>query len=83
MATATEVQGAAHAALASDDVLRVARTDAEQAYRDLTPYRISLSLEADGWHVDYTLKDTKLHGGGPHYVIEPTTGAIVSKIYEQ
>jgi hypothetical protein len=57
--------------------------DAEQAYRDLAPYRITLVLERDGWHVDFELKDLSMNGGGPHYVIEPSTGKILSKRYEQ
>jgi hypothetical protein len=69
--------------ITSDQVLRIARLDAEQAYRDLTPYRISLAMEADGWHVDYELKNPKLNGGGPHYLIDPLTGKILSKKYEQ
>jgi hypothetical protein len=40
-------------------------------------------LEADGWHVDYQLKTPGVKGGGPHYVIDRITGAIVSKRYEQ
>src|SRR5688572_4901447 len=72
----TDVTRAApRSGLSSDQILRVARLDAEQAYQDLTPYRISLVLETDGWHVDYLLKDPNLNGGGPHYVIEPVTGA--------
>src|SRR5438132_5845883 len=39
-----------------DTALRIAQTDAEQVYRDLSRYRIVLALEADGWHVDYQLK---------------------------
>jgi hypothetical protein len=69
--------------LSSDEVLRVARLDAERAYRDLTPYRISMVLERDGWHVDYQLKDSSLNGGGPHYVIHPGSGVILNKKYEQ
>ena len=69
--------------LASDQVLRIARVDAEHAYRDLTPYRISIALEHDGWHIDYQFKDPNLNGGGPHYVIDPFTGVILSKVYEQ
>jgi len=49
----------------------------------LTPYRISIALEPDGWHIDYELKDPHLNGGGPHYVIDPASGAIVGKRYEQ
>jgi hypothetical protein len=40
-------------------------------------------LEPDGWHVEYYLKDPNLNGGGPHYVIDVQTGAILSKKYYQ
>ena len=69
--------------LACDEALKIARTDAEQVYRDLSLYRISVVLEADGRQVDYALKDSALQGGGPHYLIDATTGDIVSKRYEQ
>ena len=70
-------------AIPGDRALAVAQADAEQAYRDLSVYRIQLVLEADGWHVDYELKDPRLKGGGPHYVIDAVKGVIVSKRYEQ
>jgi hypothetical protein len=69
--------------LAGDQALTIAQADALQAYRDLSPYRIQLVLEDDGWHVDYELKDPRMKGGGPHYVIDAVRGAIVSKRYEQ
>jgi uncharacterized membrane protein YkoI len=69
--------------ISCDQALRIARTDAESAYRDLSMYRIAISLEEDGWLVDYELKDPNLQGGGPHYVIDARTGAILSKRYEQ
>ena len=34
-------------------------------------------------HVDYDLKPPTLKGGGPHYVIDETSGAILKKRYEQ
>lgn len=71
------------AALAGDQALAIAQADALRVYRDLSPYRIQLLLEDDGWHVDYELKDARLKGGGPHYLIDAHTGAIVSKRYEQ
>ena len=67
----------------AEKALGVAQTDALIAYRDLSPYRIKLALEPDGWHVDYELKDTNHKGGGPHYIINLFTGEIVSKRYEQ
>lgn len=69
--------------ITSDQALRIARLDAERVYRDLSLYRASVSLEADGWHVDYELKDPHVQGGGPHYVIDPGDGAILSTQYEQ
>jgi hypothetical protein len=83
MATATTSAGVSPPRLSSDEVLKIARLDAERAYRDLTPYRISIALEADGWHVEYQLKQSHLNGGGPRYTIDPISGAIVSRTYEQ
>ena len=79
----TQVDTVAGPALAADRALAIAQADAIRAYRDLSPYRIRLSLEADGWHVDYELRDPKLKGGGAHYVIESVSGAIIRKRYEQ
>jgi hypothetical protein len=70
-------------AIGGAQALAVAQADALTAYRNLAPYNIRLSLEGDGWHVDYELKDPRLKGGGPHYVIDPFTGAVLSKRYDQ
>jgi len=70
------------APIGGDQALTIAHADAVRAYHDLSAYRIQVVLEADGWHVDYELKDPRLKGGGPHYVID-VSGAIVSKRYEQ
>ena len=70
-------------AITSDQALRIARLDAEKAYRDLTPYRITLVLEDDGWHVDYDLKVPLGNGGAPHYLVDPISGAILWKKYDQ
>jgi hypothetical protein len=63
--------------------VRIAHADAQSAYRDLSPYRIRLALEADGLHVDYELKNPNWNGGGPHYIIDVESGAVVKKRYEQ
>ena len=34
-------------------------------------------------HVDYELTDPLAAGGGPHYVIDPDTGTILARRYEQ
>lgn len=71
--------------LTSDEILKIARTDAEKIYRDLAPYRIRISLseESNGWCIDYELKDDRLEGGGASYVIDPHSGNIISKKYYQ
>jgi len=69
--------------LSSDEALRVARIDADRVYRDLSRFAIRIVREDDGWHVDFELKDKTARGGGPHYVIDPESGAIISKRYEQ
>ncbi len=69
--------------LTADEALRIAQADALAAYRDLSTYQIRLALEEDGWHIDYELKQPSLKGGGPHYVIDPETGAILTRRYEQ
>jgi hypothetical protein len=72
-----------NATITSDQALRIARLDAEIAYRDLSPYYVCVELNDDSWHVDYELKDRRSHGGGPHYVIDAQLGVICTKRYEQ
>lgn len=69
--------------VSSDEALRVARLDAEKVYRDLSPYRVTIVLEADGWHVDYELKNSNAQGGGPNYLVDIASGAILKKRYTQ
>ncbi len=83
MATAPQARERRRDVLAADQALAIAQADAVQAYRDLSAYCILLALEDDGWHIDYQLKDPRLKGGGPHYVIDRVTGTITSKQYEQ
>lgn len=66
-----------------EEALEVARLDAESAYRDLSPYRVDVRLGSAGWHIEYWLKDPGVQGGGPHYIIDAQTGAILSKTYYQ
>ena len=83
MSTANAVLEQPAGRFSCDQALKIAREDAETVYRDLERYTIRLALEADGWHVDYELRDPRARGGGPHYVIDAITGQIVSKRYEQ
>jgi hypothetical protein len=49
----------------------------------LNSLRLQVTLQDDGWHVEYHQWRPRHTGGGPHYVIDATTGTIVSKKYSQ
>jgi hypothetical protein len=70
-------------AISSSRALAIAEADAQPVYQDLSPYRIELWLDDDGWHVEYRIKNRRVAGGGPHYVIDSNSGAIVFKKYYQ
>ena len=73
--------------LTAPKILEIAHQDAERAYRDLSRFRIVLSERPDGWHVKYDLDHDIVGqltaGGGPHYIIDATTGSILKKTYYQ
>jgi len=69
--------------LSREDALREAKDDASRVYKDLSQYRVEATLQEDGWHVDYVLRDDLLDGGGAHYLIDDRTGQILRKKYEQ
>lgn len=69
--------------LSAADVLRIAQQDAQTAYGDLSVFKITLLRCPDGWHVNYDLTEPLSAGGGPHYVIDPDTGVIRTRRYEQ
>jgi len=71
------------ASLGVADVLRIAQEDAQEAYGDFSAFKITLCRCADGWHVHFDLMDLLYAGGGPHYVIDPDTGNVVTRRYEQ
>jgi hypothetical protein len=70
-------------AIRGAQALSIAQADAERVYGDLSPFQIEVRLEPDGWHVDYQPSRPTMKGGGPSYVIDPATGDIVQKKYEQ
>src|SRR5437763_17182857 len=83
MTTATGATPGSDPTFPCDQALQIARLDAEKVYRDLFRFRIEIVLEAGGWHINYILKNPQMNGGGPHYIIDATSGAIVSKMYYQ
>jgi hypothetical protein len=83
MPTLPTEQAPAASLLSCDEILRIAHRDGIAVYKDLSEYQITLRLMPDGWHVDYDLDKPLTAGGGPHYVIDPATGAILSKKYYQ
>jgi hypothetical protein len=71
----------------SHQALAVATADAQEAYGgNLGCFRIEIRLEDDGWHIEHYIHQrngSRIAGGGPHYVIDATTGSIISKKYYQ
>jgi len=65
------------------DALKIAHEDAGIVYKDLSIYKVLISLEDYDWKIDYEIKDESMRGGGPHYLISSKTGEIISKRYEQ
>ncbi len=65
--------------------IAVAEADALPMYGTyLHTLVLEMTLRDDGWHLEYSPKREGLRtGGGPHHVIDATTGAIVSKRYDQ
>ena len=83
MTTAPATPQPAVKLLEADEILRIAREDAEQVYKDLPRFRISIFLEPDGWHVEYRHGKPFVAGGGPFYIIDAVSGSILSKKYYQ
>jgi hypothetical protein len=49
----------------------------------LNKLQLTATLHDDGWHIEWHQWRPRHTGGGPHYVIDANTGAIVSKKYYQ
>ena len=61
----------------------ITEADAISVYRDLSPSSIEIGLDADGWRVGYRIKKPRVAGGGPRYLIDAGTGAILASKYHQ
>jgi hypothetical protein len=83
MSAPTTKSPAGQPAIDGARALAIAQADALKAYHDLSLYRVQIAQEQDGWHVDYELKNPRLKGGGPRYIIDAVTGVILTKRYEQ
>ena len=69
--------------ITEEKALEVAQQDAQNAYQDLSIYKVERRIEDGNWIVEYHLKDPNALGGGPHYVISGETGEIISFRYYQ
>jgi len=83
MSASTTDQPAARPNVSGDQALSVTHLDSERAYGDVSRFRVQVSLEPDGWHVEYQVKNPLTKGGAPHYVIDASSGQIISKRYYQ
>jgi hypothetical protein len=70
-------------AVSCDQALAIARHDAEQAHREFLDHRIEITLQSDGWHVEFRIDKPLVAGGGANYLVDATSGAILSKTYYQ
>jgi hypothetical protein len=72
-------------AVTRQQAIAIAEADALPMYGNyLHTLVLQISLQDDGWHLVYSPKREGYRtGSGPHYVIDATTGAIVSKAYFQ
>jgi hypothetical protein len=69
--------------ISRQQAIAIAEADAVPVYGDLDGLTLEVSLHDDGWHVDYWVQKPRVAGGGPHYIIDVTTGEIVTKKYYQ
>lgn len=71
--------------ISRQQAMSIAEADALPVYGAawLNALALQITLHDDGWHVEYSQWRPRHTGGGPHYVIDATTGAIVSKKYYQ
>ena len=70
-------------AVSSQRAFLIAMADAERTYRRTAHFKIEIALEVDGWHIDFDIRDPFTCGGGPHYIIDATSGEITWKRYDQ
>ena len=70
--------------ISRQQAIAIAEADAVPVYGDdLLSLTLEVTLAEDGWHVNYEMRKPRWAGGGPHYVIDADTGAILSKKYYQ
>jgi hypothetical protein len=71
--------------ISRQQAIAIAEADALPMYgaSRLDSLMLRVVLHEDGWHVEYHQWRLRHTGGGPSYIIDATTGAIVSKHYYQ
>lgn len=71
--------------ISRERAIAIAEADAIPVYGDLSRFNLEVTFRHGAWHVDYHFVPPPrfVTGGGPHYVIHPTDGQIISKRYQQ
>jgi hypothetical protein len=69
--------------ITKEEAIKIANKNAAMYYRDLSIYEITVQPADSNWKVDYELKDSKLDGGGPHYIISGKSGEIIESHFHQ
>jgi Zn-dependent metalloprotease len=70
-------------AISKEAALEIARRDAKKESVDLGVYEVVALEEVSAWRVVFRLNRKGLNGGGPKYLIDKATGAIVERKYTQ
>ncbi len=69
--------------ISAAQAVAIAEADAVLVCDDMSIYRIEVTVDAGCWSVSYRINRPRMAGGGPWYVIDAATGAILDKKYYQ
>lgn len=59
---------------------KITQKDAQTALGDLEAYKVDVTLQFDGWHVDYILKGSETISA--QYVVDEDNGEVTSAKHE-
>lgn len=66
--------------ISKNEALLIAKSDALEAYRDLSSFSVRIELNTDVWMVDFEQSEpSKI--GELHYLISASNGEIIKKRY--
>jgi hypothetical protein len=69
--------------ISEKDAIQIATKDATKLWTTLDMFEMTVTELPGSWRVEFELRNKRLNGGGPSYVIDKETGKILSKIINQ